>query len=342
MTDRILVVGPSWVGDMVMAQSLFKLILSRSPSSSIDVLAPGWSLGVLGRMPEVTRAIELPVQHGELGLTKRWRAGSRLNGQYERAIILPRSAKSALVPFLAAIPIRTGYLGEARFGLVNDRRSMPDELDQTVKRYCWLGLEPTETILPPLPFPQLRTDPANQSTWKETLQYVDGKAIVALLPGAEYGPAKQWPIERFAEVGRLLTEWGAAVWVLGSKKEWSFGEKIREHCPQANNLCGKTTLVDAIDLLGLCDAAVTNDSGLMHVASAVGARVAAIYGSSSPRFTPPLTDRGECFWLDLDCSPCFQRECPLKHLNCLHGIAAQEVFSAITRADRPSSEIGND
>ena len=333
MAKRTLIVGPSWVGDMVMAQALYRLLKQRDRDTEIDVLAPAWSLGVLARMPEVSRGIELPVGHGELGLAKRWRAGRRLRGRgYSRAIVLPRSAKAALVPLFAGVRQRVGYLGEMRYGLINDRRQRPEFLNQTVKRFCWLGLEAEETALPELPRPALQADTNNQGRLVEHLGLTASARTVALLPGAEYGPAKQWPVERFRALAGVLQEHGAAVWILGSERERELGEQIRGNTEGVVNLCGRTSLEDVIDVLSLCDAAVSNDSGLMHVAAAVGTHVVAIYGSSSPDFTPPLTSRSAVLWLNLECSPCFERTCPLNHLNCLNGIEVPMVLGSLREA----------
>ena len=333
MPSKTLIVGPSWIGDMVMAQSLYKLLLGRDPSQRLDVVAPGWSLTVLARMPEVTSCIELAIGHGQLALAERRRIGRRLKAAgYQQAIVLPRSAKAALVPFFAGIPQRVGYRGEMRYGLINDRRSCPAFLDQTVKRFCWLGLDRDERQLPAIPQPVLQQDEANQGRLLEQWQLSTDQPVVALLPGAEYGSAKQWPVDRFRALAKRLLAQDVMVWVLGSERERTLGAEIGRDCTGVKNLCGRTDLVDAIDLLGLCQAVVSNDSGLMHVAAAVGTHVVAIYGSSSPRLTPPLTDRCDIIWLDLDCSPCFQRQCPLNHLNCLRGIEVPTVLSCLDHA----------
>ena len=323
-----LVVGPSWVGDMVMAQALFKYLKAEQPDRDVDVLAPAWSLPIVARMPEIRDGIAADTGHGELGLGKRREIGKRLKGRYERAIVLPRSLKSALVPWFARIPQRTGFRGETRYGLINDMRPFDKSvLDQTVKRYVALG-PAAEAGLPDIPEPGLRVSAANQAEALDRLGLVTDRPVVAFMPGAEYGPAKCWPIEHFSALARLLDDAGYAVWVFGSEKDAPSGEAIAS-ASSAVNVCGRTSLEDVIDLLGYAEQAVSNDSGLMHVAAAVGTRVHAIYGSSSPRFTPPLTSRRQIYWLELDCSPCFERECPLGHLNCLNGIEPERVLTSI-------------
>jgi heptosyltransferase-2 len=340
--NNILVVGPSWVGDMVMAQSLFKTLKQQNPNVNIDVIAPAWSVPVLQRMPEVRQAIVLDTAHGELGLKKRYRLGKSLRGQYQRAIILPRSFKSALVPFFAKIAIRTGFKGEARLGLINDIREFDTaHLNQTVKRFVALGLtasaaESAFQIINP----KLSIDVEAQQASLKKLNLDPKKPAIALFPGAEYGPAKQWPLKYFKELAQKLVDEGFQVWVMGSKKDHASGEIIvgkkiingpatAEQSSTIINCCGKTSIAEAIDLIGFCKAAISNDSGLMHVAAAANCPVVGIYGSSSPKFTPPLSTQAKILYLNLDCSPCFERECPLEHLNCLHKISPQNVFTSL-------------
>lgn len=326
---QILVAGPSWVGDMIMAQSLFKLLKAREPDVDIDLLAPAWSLPVIKRMPEVRRGIVLPVAHGELGFGKRWQLGQWLRPTgYDRAIVLPRSLKAALVPWFADIPRRTGFRGEMRYGVINDRRPFDKSvLDQTVKRFIALGLERGED-LPDPPRPALSIDSNNQQRLQRDLDLDVTRPVVAMMPGAEYGPAKCWPIGYYAELAERLASAGYGVWVLGSAKEQSLGDEIAASST-ARNLCGRTELVDVVDLLALSAHAVSNDSGLMHVAAAVGTHVIGLYGSTTPAFTPPLTDRKTLHYLELSCSPCFKRECPLGHLRCLREITPDAVFDSI-------------
>lgn len=327
-----LIVGPSWIGDMVMAQSLFILLNGQAPERPIDVLAPDWSLPLIARMPEIRRGIAAETAHGELGIGKRFRIGRELRGHYDRCIILPRSLKAALIPFFAGVLQRTGFLGETRYGLINDLRPFDESvLDQTVKRFLALGIARGEP-LPSTPNPALEVSPDKQREVVRRLQLDTAKPVVALMPGAEYGPAKCWPLEHFTALANSLAKEGYAVWVLGSKNDDAAGREISFNSP-AIDLCGLTSLEDVIDLLGLTSQVVSNDSGLMHIAAAVGTHTHAIYGSSSPRFTPPLTERRDIHYLDLECSPCFARHCPLGHLRCLKDIQAESVLRAIQRRE---------
>jgi heptosyltransferase-2 len=332
--DKVLVVGPSWVGDMVMAQALYKLLRQQNAQTEIHVVAPPWSLPILERMPEVERAIELDVGHGELGLGRRRSLGRRLRAErYTRAIVLPRSAKAALVPWFAGVPRRTGFRGEWRYGLLNDVRALDSRLDQTVKRFVALGqprgAEPLPS-LPPALQPTLTSDARNLDRLRRQ-HSLQQQRLVAFMPGAEYGPAKRWPAAHFGELAAALASRDYAVVVLGSAKERAIGEEVvaRAGDPRVRNLCGATSLGDVVDLLAAAEVAVSNDSGLLHVAAAAGTRVVAIYGSSSPQFTPPLTDAARVVWLGLECSPCFARECPLRHLNCLNTLLPAMVLEAV-------------
>jgi lipopolysaccharide heptosyltransferase II len=315
---------------MVMSQSLYRLLKEREPERPLDVLAPGWSLPVVERMPEVRQAFAIGVGHGEFGFGKRRRLGLELRDRYDRAIVLPRSFKSALVPWFAGIDTRTGYRGETRHVLINDMRPFsPEILDQTVKRYVTLGLKADEA-LPAILHPALVVSEEKQRAAIERLAIGGDRPVIAMMPGAEYGPAKCWPFEKYAELANRVVKDGYDVWILGSEKDDIAGQAIAAASP-ALNLCGQTSLEDVIDLLGFAEQAVSNDSGLMHVAAAVGTHTHAIYGSSSPLFTPPLTGKADVHYLDLDCSPCFERECPLGHLRCLRELDAAAIHVAIRR-----------
>jgi lipopolysaccharide heptosyltransferase II len=334
-TDKVLVVGPSWVGDMVMAQALYRELHAANARVEIHVVAPPWSLPVLERMPEVARGIELAVGHGQLGLGKRWALARQLRAErYTRAIVLPRSAKAALVPWLARIPLRTGFRGEWRYGLLNDVRVLEAGLDQTVKRFVALGLPRGAPLPDPLPSalqPRLRSDPHNLDRLRALHGFARGARFAALMPGAEYGPAKRWPAAHYAALAAALAGSGTDVLVLGSAKERAIGDDVaaRAGNERVRNLCGQTSLADVVDLLAAADVAVSNDSGLLHVAAAAGAPVVAIYGSSSPKLTPPLTADAAVVSLPIECSPCFERECPLGHLRCLKELEPATVLRAV-------------
>ncbi len=329
-SPKILIAGPAWVGDMVMAQSLFITIKQQSPDAEIDVLAPAWSNPILARMPEVKKTINLPLSHGEFGLWQRIKLGLSLREQkYDQAIVTPRSYKSALVPFFAKAKQRIGYRGEMRYGILNDIRPLnKNVLTQTVQRYVNLGLNGESNQSPVIPFPKLSIDKDNLQRLLQELKLKLDEPVIAFLPGAEYGEAKRWPVKYYAALANKLIEQGFQIWILGSEKDHATASVIAKD-NTAINLCGKTRLEDSIDLLSVCKSAVTNDSGLMHIAAAVSIPLVAIYGSSTPDYTPPLTQKAKIEYLALECSPCFKRTCPLGHTNCLNNITVDDVLKNI-------------
>jgi heptosyltransferase-2 len=328
----ILVVAPSWIGDMVLAQPLLKLLHARHSGLALDVLAPRWTLPLLDRMPEVRRAIESPFAHGDLKLGDRRRLGRKLaQERYDQAIVLPNTFKSALTPFFAGIPARTGYIGELRHWLLNDARKLDEKrFPQLAQRYAALALPRGESLPLPLPTLALRVDEAARRAVMGRLGLDRGKPAAALCPGAEFGPAKRWPARYFAELAQGLAAHGCAVWLIGSQNDRQAGADIEQAAGGVcRNLCGETTLTEAIDLLASCSLVVSNDSGLMHVAAALGRPLVALYGSSSPAYTPPLSADARILRLDLPCSPCFQRLCPLGHFNCMMQLTPDKVLAAV-------------
>lgn len=330
--EKILIMGPSWVGDMVLAHSLFQSLKAQNPDVVIDVAAPGWTLPLLERMPEVHVAIALPFKHGQLALLERIRFGRSLKDKgYTQAILLVNSFKSAILPLAAGIPQRTGFLGEFRHGLLNDIRALDkSQLPRTVDRFVALGLKQNQ----PLDISKI-TNPrliANQDNAMRALQKhgmsKPTQKILGLCPGAEYGPAKRWPTEYYAEVANKALNNGWQVWLFGSDKDIPVTSTINDLTRgRCEDWGGKTRLGEAIDLMSLCDTIISNDSGLMHVAAALDKKVIAIYGSSDPHHTPPMHPDAIVEYLGLDCSPCFKRECPLGHLNCLKQISPTNVVS---------------
>jgi heptosyltransferase-2 len=330
---RILIVGASWVGDMVMAQSLFITLKQQHPDCQIDVIAPPWTLALLARMPEVSLAIEMPSVRNKLGLMMRIQLGRQLRDHhYDQAILLPNTWKSALTPFFANIPVRTGYVGECRWGLLNDvRRLDKTVLTKTVQRFVALAFPATNNTVPNCPTPVFNINPEHQQQLLAQYELPTSRKILALCAGAEYGEAKRWPVTHYAAVARQKISEGWQVWLLGSPKDQAVAAEINR---LADNGCvdfsGKTSMTDAVDLLSLADVVISNDSGLMHVASALNKNLIAIYGSSDPNFTPPLSNKANIIYLGLPCSPCFKRDCPLGHTHCLTEISAEQVIAQLS------------
>lgn len=338
---RILIIGPSWVGDMVMAQTLFQCLKQVHPECQIDVLAPDWSRPILERMPEVRAALGFPLGHGMLALASRRRIGRQLRNQYDQAIVLPNSLKSALVPFFAGIPRRTGWRGEYRYGVLNDLRKLDKQrYPLMIERFMALAYPPGALLGQPYPQPRLRIEAASQASALGKFNLELDRPVLALCPGAEFGEAKRWPAEHYATVAEERIRQGWQVWIFGSKKDHPVGEAIRERLipglrEESVNLCGETALAEAIDLMACAHAVVSNDSGLMHVAAALNRPLVAVYGSTSPGFTPPLADQVDVVRLGLDCSPCFDRTCRFGHYNCLRLLDPQRVVEALRQLEGP-------
>lgn len=330
---KILIIGPSWVGDTVMAHGLLRLLKMQYPQAELDVLAPQWTFSLLNCMPEVNRVIPMPIGHGELKLRERFRIGRELRAQhYDQAIVLPNSLKSALIPFFAGIPVRTGWLGESRYFLLNDYRKLDKQrYPLMIEQYLALGL-PADAALPqPYPYPQFEVSKSSQEeALKKHQPLWRGRKVLALGAGAEFGPSKRWPAEYYAELANLKIEEGYDVWLFGSPKDREITDKVNaltHH--RCENLAGRLELPETIALMSLVSGLVTNDSGLMHIAGAMQKPLIAVYGSTSPRFTPPLSEHAVVLQLNLPCQPCFARECPLKHHQCMRDITPARVVDAM-------------
>ncbi len=330
--QKILIIGPSWVGDCMLMQPMLKRLKARHPDCQIDVLAPGWTADLLQAMPEVHAVISNPFPHGSLNISGRYRLGKQLREEkYDQAIVLPNSFKSALIPFFARIPLRAGFIGEMRHGLLNDARRLDkNKLPLMVERFAQLAESPDGQIPRPLANPELSVLPEQRDETLEKFGLTLGRPVAIFCPGAEYGPAKRWPVAYFAETAQHLQRLGYAVWLIGSAKDREVAENIAAlGNPAISNLCGKTNLLDAIALLSCASLVVSNDSGLMHLAAALNRPMIAIFGSSSPEFTPPLSEQAMVARLDIACSPCFKRECPLGHFDCMNKLTPDILWEKI-------------
>lgn len=329
---KALIVAPAWIGDTIMAQPLFARLKARHPGLRLDALAARWVAPVLSRMPEIDEIVDSPFGHGQLALKARWQLARELTMRgYDAVYVLPNSLKSALIPWLAGIPKRVGFTGESRYGLINQRHALDKAaLPLMVERFMQLAEAPGVVPEQPIPHPRLRSTVDEQQATLTALRLERPGKLAAFCPGAEYGPAKRWPATHFAALARKLANDGYAIWLFGSPKDQPIAAEIEQLAPGlTRNLCGSTGLAQAVDLLALADVVVCNDSGLMHVAAAVDRPIVALYGSSSPGFTPPLSNRARILSLQLDCSPCFKRECPLGHLDCLNNLQAEQVYQTI-------------
>lgn len=324
-----------------MSQSLYITLKQQHPDAELHVMAPAWCCALLERMPEVDKAIVMPLGHGDFKLATRYKLGRQLaNERYDWAIVQPNSLKSALIPLFAGIKKRTGWKGESRYGLLNDLRRNKQHFPLMVERYNALAYPKAQMqdnhCLPSLPWPALQIDTTNQQQALDELMLNTGRPVLSLCPGAEFGPSKRWPEQHYAEVAKQQIEQGKQVWIFGSAKDISVAEAIRHYLPSAQQahchiLAGKTSLHQAIDLMALSKLVISNDSGLMHIAAALQRPLIGVYGSTSPQYTPPLAKKVAVVHTDIECRPCFKRECPLGHLKCLKDLAPQQVINAITK-----------
>ncbi|MCX8514806.1 MAG: lipopolysaccharide heptosyltransferase [Pseudomonadota bacterium] len=331
MKYKILIIAPAWVGDIVMAQTLFKLLKKQYQDNLIiDVYANAWAQDLLLRMPEVNSVIINPFNHGEFAFFKRLKQGLKLKQHgYNQVFILPNSLKSALVPFFARIKKRTAFVGESRYGLVNDIYKLNKNLlPLMIQRFCAMAV--AGKALDQIDWPKLNANLTMQQNLINKFALNSNKPIIAICPGAEFGPAKKWPSTYFAILTQLIVENNYQVIILGTNKDKALGDEIvAMGSNSVFNLCGATSLADVIDLIAYATAVVTNDSGLMHIAAATDTKVVAIYGSTSPEFTPPLSSKAVILQKKISCSPCFQRTCKYGHYNCLHLIHPHEVYTAL-------------
>ena len=333
MAERILIVAPSWVGDAILSEPLVAVLREPLGEPIVDVLAPPWCAPVYARMRGIGRIVENPLGHGELGLGRRRALAREIRARaYTRAFVLPNSFKSALIPWFAGIPRRIGYAGEGRRALLTETR----RLDRTasprlVDRFVALAV-PKGRLIPTPPAPVLVPNAANAGAAMRALKLSTHRPIAIFCPGAEYGPAKRWPAEHFIALARRLLEEGYAVWLLGSPNDQAAALPIAAAIPGVRDLTGRTDLGTAIDLLSLASVVVSNDSGLMHAAAAVGRPLVALFGSSSPDYTPPLSPLAHIAKIDIVCSPCFQRECPLGHFKCMRELDVEVVHDLARKA----------
>lgn len=329
--QKILIVAPAWVGDAVMSLALIHRLKQQDPLAEISVLVVPWCQAVFRLCQDVAHVIPLNIPHGVLGMKARWQCAKALKAyQFDVAYVLPNSWKSALIPFLARIPKRIGFVGEMRWGILTHCKQRPSHLPLLVDKYQFLAGEEGIFLRPCL---RMGSHPFDREVLLTKGNATLEKPIMAFCPGAEYGSAKRWPSSYYAEVACYYLAQGWQVWLFGSPKDEGVAKEI---CQAASgdviNWVGLTSLDEAIYLLSLAKVVVTNDSGLMHVAAALNLSTVALFGSSSPAYTPPLSDQATVLYLKVECSPCFKRECPLtgnSHLKCLTGITPEQVIREI-------------
>ena len=332
MSDKILICAPAWLGDMIMLHSLIQILYTAG--HELHVLAPKWNVAVLERMPEISKRVVLPITHGELKLGQRYQIAKQLRREnYSRAIIAQNSFKSALIPFFARIPQRTGWLRECRGMLLTDGRKLDSQkLPLMVQRYAALAYTKNTSWDPnDYPLPKLQTDDAMVKDTLARHKLSCCNKILALSPGAAYGKTKQWPSRYYADIANRKLVEGWQVWLFGSANDRVITDEVMKYTQhRCHNLAGRLQLFETVDLISKVTALVSNDSGLLHVSAALEVPVIGIYGSTSPAFTPPLGETALTITAtELECQPCFQRTCRYGHLNCLTTITPDRVLGRL-------------
>ena len=336
----ILIIAPNWIGDAVMTQPLLASLKALYPNSKIDVLASTWVAPIYRACSEVNEVIEAKFEHKQLQWGLRKNLAKQLQAKnYQACFVLPNSLKSALIPWLANIPFRIGYRGEFRIGLINLSLDNPSKLNRPpmVKHYqALLQLLDDESNQAIGLTPILNVSPPAKESVERKLQdaHIPMGPLYVICPGAEYGPSKRWPSDYFAKLASSLIDQASSnqVILLGSKSDEAIAQEIlsqADHTKNIHNWCGSTSLDEAIALIGKSKAVISNDSGLMHIAAALKVPQVAIFGSSDPAHTPPLSNKAQVIWLNMPCSPCHKRECPLGHLKCLKDILPEQVLATL-------------
>lgn len=342
MTDtvskRYLIISPSWLGDLIMSQSLLKMLKKLDPNCSIDVYAPKYTMPILDRMEEIDHKLINPFGHGAFDLKKRFEEGKKLReGHYDCVMVLPNSLKSGLIALFAKIPDRRGFKGESRYFILNNMRTNKNDFPYMVERYVALAFDKNKvkksSDLQKFDYPKLVVKKLDENRAKELNLDFSRKALV-LGCGANYGPAKLWPVEFFAKVSDYWISKGGMVVGLGSTKDIPTVEAIFSNLKDESkqhfiNIAGKTNLTEALDIVGQCTAAVCNDSGLMHTVAAADIPQVCIFGSTSTNYTPPLSDKAICIESDEQCHPCFERTCKYGTYACLKGIKPETVIEKL-------------
>ena len=337
----ILIIAPNWIGDAVMSQPLLAELKAQYPDSNIDVLASTWVAPVYRACNEVSEVIEAKFEHKQLQWALRKQLAKDLQAKnYQACFILPNSFKSALIPWLANIPFRVGYRGELRYGLINVSLENPSKVNRPPMVEHYLALSQLlqdgdeyslDTLTPTL---NVSTQAKQSVEQRLASTNINANSLFVFCPGAEYGPTKRWPTAHFAKLAQNLVaeQASAQVILLGSKGDHALAQEIQTQANTPVNLhnwCGSTSLDEAIALIGMAKAVVSNDSGLMHIAAALKTPQVAIFGSSDPAHTPPLSNKAKVIWLNLPCSPCHKKICPLGHLQCLNDILPQQVLATL-------------
>ncbi|OGQ86336.1 MAG: lipopolysaccharide heptosyltransferase II [Deltaproteobacteria bacterium RIFOXYD12_FULL_56_24] len=331
---KILIRSTNWIGDAIMTTPAVRTIRENFPAAEITILAYPWVADIFTACPQVDRVMLYEKKGRHKGLAGMWRLGRELAAQrFDLAILLQNAFSAAVLALLAGIPVRAGYRRDGRGLLLSHGVTIRKSTRARHQVYYYqemlkdLGLacSPQELFL---------ALPDSATVWAEDFLAANAKRpVVGLNPGAAYGPAKCWPVERYAGLAkRLAEEQGATLLVFGTASDTEAAAEIGAAAPgQVLDLTGKTTLAEAMALIGRCDAFVTNDSGLMHVAAAQKTPLVAIFGSTDAVATGPFASKVEVVNKNMPCSPCLETHCPRNDLACMLEIGVDEVYAAICR-----------
>jgi heptosyltransferase-2 len=324
----ILIVPYMWIGDFVRCHSVVKLLKAQSPDRPVDFLTTTNNAPLLDYMPGARKGVVWDLPRRRLALTQHHALAARLRQEgYGQALIMPRTWKATLAPFLAGIPVRTGFFGEARIGVLNDLRFGECALPRMIDQCAALALPKGAELPSQWPLPELVIPAAEISAWRARTNLNDQAPLIALAPGA-VGPSKRWPSAYFAEVAAQLSRDGATVVVVGSPNEAPLAAEICARAPGTRDLTG-SDLRNAILALGSANVAVSNDSGLLHVAAALGTPTIGIFGPTSPWHWAPLNPLAAVVQADgeLECRPCHEPVCRLGHHRCMREIPATRLIA---------------
>ena len=334
-SDRrpILLVPYMWIGDFVRCHSVVRVLNARFPDRPVDVLATPLTAPLTDYMPGVRKAVIAELPRGRLALAQQWRLAAALKHEdYGDALVMPRTWKSALLPWLAGIAQRTGFVGEARLLLLNDLRWGERRLERMVERCVALALPRGAPLPDPIPPPRLAVNAADVAAWRAAHGVDPRRQAVALAPGS-VGSSKRWTVEGYGAVAAGLDRQGVAVWVLGGPGEKDLAaEIVRRSGGSVRDLTGHD-LRNAVLGLAAAQAAVSNDSGLMHVSAALGTPTHGIFGPTDPWLWGPLNPLAAAIetQTDVPCRPCHLPVCPLLHHRCMRDIPADAVLAALAR-----------
>ena len=322
---KTLIIGPNWLGDIILSIPLLKSL--RSKGHHITYMAPKSYQPIINKIKEIDLFIPTSFTSGKLEFRKRRVLGHSLRQTFDQSYILPNSWKSAHIAYAAKIPHRAGFLGEVRWGMLTHIHRKPlDPLISTAQKFLSLS----GASLTPEYYPQLQINNEQQQKLINTYGLNPHKKILALCPGAIFGPSKRWPLYHFISLTTFFPTHEWDIYLFGGPLEKNLADEFSSRCPREfYNFVGKLSLDEMTDLLSLASVSVTNDSGLLHVSAALNLKIVALYGSTHPKIAPPLCKHHRIHYLNLPCQPCKKRICPLSHLKCLHDVTAEEVYQSI-------------